>query len=160
MSTFATADLCDDHEHETEVVQPSLRSFGGVGAFCGPAHTLKVFEDNTLVRASLEEAGDGRVLVIDAGGSFRCAVVGGNLGRLAADNGWAGIVVWGCVRDTDELARAATGVLALAAHPRRSVKRNEGQSGLVVEVGGVHVAPGSWVYADGDGVVVAPRDLR
>jgi len=158
--TFATTDLCDDHEDETSVIHPGLVHFGGRHRFCGPAHTLKIFEDNSLVRAALEGPGEGKVLVIDAGGSRRCAVVGGNLAVLAAENDWAGIVVWGCVRDCDELAVAATGVLALAAHPRRSVKRGEGQSELPVVIGGVSVTPGDWVYADHDGVVVSPRDLR
>ena len=128
--------------------------------FCGPALTLKLFEDNTLVRDALEEAGEDRVLVIDAGGSMRCAVVGGNLAQLAADNDWAGIVVWGCVRDRDELAAAGIGIAALGSNPRRSVKRGEGQVGLSVTVGGVDVSPGDWVYADSDGVIVARRDLR
>lgn len=160
MSVVATADLCDAYEGETQVLEPGLRHFGGTTAFCGPARTLEVFEDNTLVRDTLETDGAGHVLVVDAGGSRRCAVVGGNLGELAAANGWAGIIVWGCVRDVDELAAAATGIMALASHPRRSVKRGEGQRDLAVSVGGVSVSPGNWVYADHDGVVVAPRDLR
>lgn len=157
---FATADLCDAHEDETAVVAPGLRSFGGRDRFCGPARTLAVFEDNTLIREALEGPGEGHVLVVDAGASMRCAVVGGNLGELAADNGWSGIVVWGCVRDREELARADTGVVALGLNPRRSVKRGHGAAGTVIEVGGVAVAPGAWVYVDADGVVVAPRDIR
>ena len=113
MTGFATTDLCDDHAADTRVVAPGLRHFGGSRAFCGPARTLKLHEDNTLVREALEGTGDGGVLVVDAGGSMRCAVVGGNLAELAASNGWSGVVVWGCVRDVDELAQAETGIVAL-----------------------------------------------
>ncbi len=160
MIDFATTDLCDDHPDDTAVVEPGLVSYGGIPSFCGPARTLKIHEDNTLVRAALEAAGDGAVLVVDAGGSRRCAVVGGNLAALAAANGWAGVIVWGCVRDAVELADEPVGVMALGLHPRRSVKRGEGQAELVVEFGGVPVRPGDWVVADADGVVVAARDLR
>ncbi|MDH3708064.1 MAG: ribonuclease E activity regulator RraA [Acidimicrobiia bacterium] len=160
MTSFATADLCDEHDADTRVLEPGLRHYGGRTSFCGSVHTLKLFEDNSLVREALDAEGDGRVLVIDAGGSRRCAVVGGNLAELAAANGWSGIVVWGCVRDVHELSRADTGILALASHPRRSVKRGEGQSGLVISIGGIDVRPGDWVYADDDGVIVAPHDLR
>jgi len=107
--TFATCDLCDANEDKLadgslHVLPPIFRAFGKAVRFADPARTLKVFEDNVLVRAALEMPGEGSVLVVDGGGSLRCALVGGNLGQLAENNGWAGILVHGCVRDTAELA--------------------------------------------------------
>jgi len=136
---------------------PLFRAFGGVAAFQGAAATLQCFEDNSLVRAALEEPGSGRVLVIDAGGSLRCALVGGNLAALGAQNGWAGIVIDGCVRDQAELAAAAIGVRALALHPRRSEKRGQGRRNVAVQLQGVTVNPGDWVVADADGVIVLDK---
>jgi regulator of ribonuclease activity A len=151
----ATADLCDADGDRVAVCAPILRGFGGRRAFAGPIRTLRVFEDNALVRAALEQPGEGAVLVVDGGGSLRCALVGGNLGVLAVDNGWAGIVVNGCVRDCDELAELPLGVLALASHPRRSAKgRFGGESGVVLEFGGIRWRPGAQLHADPDGVVV------
>ncbi|MBU9605189.1 ribonuclease E activity regulator RraA [Burkholderia multivorans] len=162
--TFATTDLCDAHEDKLaagtlRVLQPALRPYGGAARFAGPATTLKVFEDNTLVRAALEQDGGGRVLVVDGGASLRCALVGGNLGALAEKNGWAGIVVHGCVRDAAELRECKVGVLALATHPRKSDKRGAGDRDLPVTVLGTRIAPGEWIYADDDGVLVSATSL-
>lgn len=157
---MATADLCDAHA-DLQVCAPILRDFGGASAFQGPIATLKVFEDNALVRATLEQPGCGRVLVVDGGGSLRCALLGGNLGDLACKNGWSGIVVYGCVRDSSELAAQPIGVKALAAHPRKSEKGlHLGHADRVVEFAGVRFAPGAWLYADADGVVVAARAVH
>lgn len=156
----ATTDLCDTHS-DLQVCAPLFHDFGGAAAFHGPIATLKVFEDNALVRATLERPGDGRVLVVDGGGSLRCALVGGQLGQLALRHGWAGLLVNGCVRDRAELAALALGVKALAAHPRRSEKGlHSGQADRVVEFAGVRFAPGDWLYADRDGVVVAARAVH
>lgn len=159
MSVPSTCDLCDAHERDAalRVLPPVLRAFGGVGAFQGLAATLQCFEDNTLVRAALEEPGQGRVLVIDGGASMRCALVGGNLAALGAKNGWAGIVVDGCVRDGAELASAAIGIRALALHPKRSEKRGEGRRDVSVRLQGITVRPGDWVVADADGVIVLDK---
>lgn len=160
-----TTDLCDAHEARLadgslRVLAPVFRHFGKRSAFAGPAATLKVFEDNSLVRDALETPGQGRVLVIDGGGSLRCALVGGNLGLLAEKNGWAGIVVNGCVRDTDELNVCDIGVRALAAHPQKSQKRNVGERDVAVRMPGAVVRPGNWIYADADGVIVADQKLE
>ena len=159
MSVPSTCDLCDAHERNPalRVLPPRLRAFGGVPAFQGPAATLQCFEDNSLVRTALEEAGTGRVLVIDAGGSLRCALVGGNLAALGARNGWAGIVVDGCVRDEVEMAALPIGVRALALHPLRSEKRGEGRRNVTVRLLGVTVHPGDWIVADADGVIVLDK---
>lgn len=157
---FATADLCDHHP-ELAVCEPLFLDFGGALAFAGPIKTLKVFEDNALVRSVLETPGQGRVLVIDGGGSLRCALVGGNLGALAEKNDWAGIVVNGCVRDCEELSGQAVGIKALGAHPRKSEKGlHQGHEDRVVEFAGVRFVPGYWLYADADGIVVAPRPVH
>jgi len=156
----ATADLSDAHP-EIQVCAPVFRDFGGRAAFHGPIATVKVFEDNALVRATLETPGAGRVLVVDGGGSLRCALVGGMLGELAVKNGWAGIIVNGCVRDTAELAAQDVGVKALAAHPRKSEKGlHSGMADRVVEFAGVRFQPGAWLYADADGIVIADRAIH
>lgn len=157
---FATTDLCDAHS-DLQVCAPIFHDYGGAGAFHGPIATLKVFEDNALVRSTLERPGEGRVLVVDGGGSLRCALVGGQLGALGVNHGWAGILVYGCVRDRAELAALPIGVKALAAHPRRSEKElHSGHADRVVEFAGVRFAPGAWLYADADGIVVAERAVH
>jgi regulator of ribonuclease activity A len=168
---FATCDLCDVHKGdvtgEFRVLAPVFRDFGGIKKFAGPVETVKCFEDNTLVKAAVDSSGvldtpQGRfakVLVVDGGGSLRRALLGGNLGAAAARNGWAGVVIDGCVRDTAELAGHAVGIRALAAMPLPTEKRNEGQANVAVQVQGVWVRPGDWLYADEDGIVVASKAL-
>lgn len=165
MIEFATTDLCDAHEAalaagELQIMAPGLQSFGRRSKFAGPAATLKLFEDNLLLAETVRTPGEGRVLVVDAGASMRCAVLGGNLGKAAEQNGWAGLLIAGAVRDVGELVDCELGVLALAAHPRRPAKRGTGERDTVVIVQGVRVVPGMWVYADRDGVLVALRALH
>jgi regulator of ribonuclease activity A len=156
---FLTTDLCDAHPEQIRVLAPIFLSFGGLARFCGPIETLKIFEDNALVRTALSEAGLGRVLVVDGGGSLRCALLGDQLGELAVKNGWAGIVVYGAIRDTVALKKLPLGIKALASHPLKSIKRGEGQRGLILEFAGVQLTPGHWLYADEDGVIAAPQSL-
>ena len=152
----ATTDLCDEHP-EAQVCEPVFRAFGGRPAFCGPITTLKVFEDNSLVREAVGRPGEGRVLVVDGGGSLRCSLFGGNLAVAAAENGWAGVVVYGCVRDVGELAAQPVGVRALGAFPRKSERGlHSGQAGIPVIFAGVVFREGEWLCADADGVVVLP----
>lgn len=158
--SFATADLCDAHP-EVQVCEPLFADYGGAVAFHGPIVTLKLFEDNAQVRKALETAGEGRVLVIDGGGSLRCALVGGNLGALAEKNGWAGIVVNGAIRDSEELVAQDIGVKALGTCPRKSEKGlHTAYLNRAVHFAGVHFMPGAWLYADADGVVVAETALH
>lgn len=155
--TFSTPDLCDAMGDAVRVAEPVFRDFGGVRRFAGPAATLRVHEDNALVRRALERPGDGRVLVVDGGGSLRTALVGGNIAALAAANGWSGLVIYGAVRDLGELAAARVGIKALAPSPRRSAKAGAGDEGIEVRIAGVAVRPGNFVWADEDGLIVADR---
>lgn len=155
---LATADLTDAHP-EVRVAEPIFRDYGGRAMFSGPAFTVRVFEDNAVVRSTLETPGQGQVLVVDGGASLNCALVGDMLGLLAVQNGWAGVVVNGCVRDTVQLAALAVGVKALAAHPRRSRKEGEGEQGVSLTFAGVTVQPGDWIYADADGLLVSAERL-
>ena len=156
---WTTADLCDEHGTSLQIAEPLLRSYGGAPSFCGPIATVKVNEDNTSVRLRLQEPGMGRVLVVDGGGSLACALVGDQLGSLARGNGWAGIVVNGCIRDSAALAGMDLGVMALATMPRKSEKRGPGEHDIAVTFGGVTFTPGHYLYADGDGIVVASGPL-
>jgi regulator of ribonuclease activity A len=156
---FVLPDLCDAFSDRMQIAAPVFRHFGGRHVFSGPILTLSCFEDNSLVADRVREAGAGAVLVVDGGASLRCALVGDNLARLAADHGWAGIVVSGCVRDVDELAEMDIGILALAAHPLRSVKRGQGRRDEPVEFAGVRFVPGHFLYADRNGLAVTAEDI-
>jgi regulator of ribonuclease activity A len=158
---FSTCDLCDAHRdgQTLRVLPPVFRDYGARRRFCGPVSTVKCFEDNSLVKEAVESAGAGRVLVVDGGGSLRRALLGGNLGAAAVRNGWAGVVVDGCIRDVAELAACDIGIRALAAMPLPPVKRSEGQRDVPVQVQGVWLSPGDWLYADADGIVVAEKAL-
>lgn len=157
--TFQTADLCDAHEGRIRVLAPMFRSFGGRRAFGGAIATLKVFEDNSLVRSALEGPGQGRVLVVDGGGSQRCALVGDQLALLGVKNGWAGVIVYGCIRDSRPIGEMDLGVFALATHPLKSIKKGVGDTDVPVTFGGVTFVPGHYVYADEDGVIVSDVPL-
>jgi regulator of ribonuclease activity A len=157
--SFTTPDLCDEFSQHVHVAAPVFHDWGGVRSFAGMIETVRVFEDNSLVRQVLETAGEGRVLVVDGGGSVRCALLGGRLAALAQENGWSGVVVHGCVRDSAELADIAVGIKALHAVPMKSGKTETGERGIPVSFAGVTFAPGAYLYADRDGILVADRDL-
>lgn len=169
---FATCDLCDAHKNDApelfRVLPPGLHDFGARRVFCGPVVTVKCFEDNTLVKAAVDSVGYldtpagrvGKVLVVDGAGSLRRALLGGNLGAAAARNGWAGVVIDGCVRDVAELAVLDVGIRALASSPMPTEKKNQGLQDLAVQIRGVWVHPGDWLYADADGMVVSATQLK
>ncbi len=163
MIDFNTCDLCDAHEGDTSgsfrVLPAVFRDFGSTLKFSGQVVTLRCVEDNSVVREVVKTPGEGRVLVVDGAGSVRRALVGGVIALNAAKSGWAGILVYGAVRDAQELRDAGIPVKALALMPLRSVKRDEGQRDLPVEIAGVWVRPGDWLYADEDGVVASARSL-
>ena len=159
-SNLVTGDLCDAHKSDTDgafrVLPPIFRDYGRRVRFAGEVATVKCFEDNSFVKAALESPGAGRVLVVDGDGSMHRALVGGNIAAAAAQNGWAGIVVDGCVRDSAELAKCDIGIRALALVPMPTERRNAGTQGVMLHIRGVRVAPGDWLVADEDGIVVMP----
>ena len=157
---FATTDLCDEYD-DLHIADPVFTNFGSVDPFAGPIATVKVHEDNVLVRQALETSGDGRVLVVDGGGSLRCALVGDLLISLALENGWVGILVNGAVRDVGQIRTIGLPLRALATRPNKSVKNGFGQVEVPVRFAGAVFTPGAWLYADDDGIVVAdgPRHL-
>jgi regulator of ribonuclease activity A len=157
--TKGTADLCDDHGDAVRVCEPVFHAFGGRRAFHGPISTIRCFEDNTRVKEAVEGPGEGRVLVVDGGGSRRRALLGDKLGEAAVRNGWSGVIIHGCIRDSAELGRMDLGIRALGTMPLRSDKRGEGERDVPVRFAGVTFRPGEFVYVDEDGVIVAPTAL-
>jgi regulator of ribonuclease activity A len=150
----STSDLWDAHPDTAIVCELQLHQYGGVTAFSGEIATVRCFEDNVLVKQRVGEPGNGRVLVVDAGGSFRCALVGDNVAGLALANGWAGIVLNGCVRDVEELAKLAIGIKALGSNPRPSRKEGDGEVDVPVSFGGATFTPGATLHSDADGILV------
>ncbi|MFT5132093.1 MAG: regulator of ribonuclease activity A [Gammaproteobacteria bacterium] len=158
MST-ATADLYDQFGDKIQVALPMFRDYGYRKIFNGTISTLKVHEDNALVRSALEEEGDGRVLVVDGGGSLRCALLGDMLAKIGLDNAWQGIIIYGCVRDSAIIAGMDIGVKALNTNPKKSIKKGIGERDIPVEFANVKFVPGDYIYADEDGILVANEKL-
>lgn len=154
-----TADLCDTHGDALRVLEEPLSDFGGLIAFGGPVHTIRAYEDNSLLRAALSEPGQGRVLVVDGGGSLKRALLGDELATLAVKNDWEGIVIFGCVRDSAALAELEIGIKALGTCPRKTDKTGQGLRDVALRIGGVDIRPGDYLYADEDGVLVSDKRL-
>lgn len=172
MSTaaFVTCDLLDDHpELELQVVTPCLdgkffKSYGARKTFGGQIVTVKCFEDNSRVKSLLnsdgkDKDGNGKVLVVDGGGSMRCALLGDMIAQSAIDNSWAGVVVYGCVRDVDDMAQMDIGVMALGCIPRKSNRRDEGQIDIEISFGDLTLNSGMFVYADNNGIIASNKPL-
>jgi regulator of ribonuclease activity A len=157
---YKTADLCDAHSDELQIAEPGFRSFGGHSRFHGEIVTIKLFEDNSLVRETLGQPGHGKVLVIDGGGSKRCALLGDLLAASAVEKGWNGILLNGCIRDSADIAGMPLGVIALDTHPLKSVKKGVGEMNRPVRFAGVTFRPGEYLYADEDGVILSSRALH
>ena len=160
MQHYVTPDLCDAYPELVQVLEPMFSNFGGRDSFGGQIVTLKCFEDNSLVKEQVELDGKGKLLVVDGGGSLRCALLGDMLAEKAARNGWEGVVIYGCVRDVDILIQTGVGVQALASHPKKSNKRGVGELDVPVTFAGVTFRPGEYVYADNNGVIVSPSPLK
>lgn len=160
MSDWTTADLYDANEGAVQVAHGDFLSVGTRARFAGPIETIKTFEDNPIVKAALKEPGAGKVLVVDGGGSRRCALVGDRLAGFGSDNGWAGVVVHGCVRDRAVIDTIDIGVRCLGTSPKRSSKHGFGERGIEVAFAGVTFRPGAWLYADEDGILVSPTKLH
>lgn len=159
MAQLSTPDLCDEHGDGVQVADPIFRHYGSIQQFGGQVATIKCFEDNSLVAEAVKTQGNGRVLVVDGGGSLRRSLLGDNLARNAVQNGWAGIVVYGAIRDVEEIAPMQIGVMAIATIPRKTEKRGEGQSEISLDFAGVTVKPGDYLYADLTGVIIADEKL-
>lgn len=155
---IVTPDLCDEYP-EVQVVEPMFANFGGVEAFGGEIVTVKCFEDNSVVKEQVGLPGEGKVMVVDGGGSMRNALLGDMLAEKAAKNGWAGLIIYGCIRDVDVIAETELGVQAMGSNPRKTEKRGLGDLNVPVTFGGVTFKPGEFVYADNNGVIVSEKAL-
>jgi regulator of ribonuclease activity A len=160
MDIIQTADLYDEHGEGLQIAAAGLQAYGGKACFYGPMETVRCFEDNTKVAALVNTAGEGRVLVVDGGGSLNCALLGDRLAALALKNGWAGIVVHGAIRDAGIIAGMALGVRALATTPRKSIKEDRGEMGVELGFLGVRFHPGEMLYCDLDGLVLSEKILH
>ena len=158
MADIITPDLCDEFP-EVKVVEPGFNNYGGVKAFGGEIVTVKCYEDNSVVKEQVGLPGEGRVMVVDGGASTRHALLGDMLAAKAADNGWAGLIIYGCIRDVDDIGKTALGVQALGTQPRKSEKRGLGDLNVPVTFGGVTFHPGQYVYADNNGIIVSEKPL-
>ena len=159
MASKSTPDLCDDYPELVRVLDPIFSNFGGRERFSGPLVTVKCFEDNSVVKELVGTPGEGRVLVVDAGGSMRRACLGDMLAEQASVNGWAGLVIYGCIRDVDEIMATDIGVQALGTHPMKTDKKGIGELGISVTFAGVTFSLGDYVYADNNGIVVSSQRL-
>jgi len=153
-------ELCDRYPEDVRILEPMLGNFGGRERFFGQIVTIKAFEDNSLVREQVALPGEGRVLVVDGGGSMRRAMLGDMLAEKASANGWAGIIIYGCIRDVNAIADLDIGVQALGAHPLKTDKKGVGELNVVVRFGGVDFVPGEYCYADNNGVLVSQKPLE
>ncbi len=156
---LSTPDLCDKYSAEVRVLTPMFNNYGGKAAFCGEVVTVKCFEDNSLVKQQAATAGEHRVMVVDGGGSLRRALLGDMIAENALKNGWSGFIIFGCIRDVDEIAKLDLGVQALNCHPLKTEKRGVGDLNVPVTFGGVTFNPGEFVYADSNGVLVSTKWL-
>ncbi len=154
-----TSDLVDQHGDRIRTCSVQFRQYGGALRFFGPIRTIKTFRDNALIKAKLSEPGAGSVLVIDGAASLESALVGDLVAGLGLRNGWAGLVIWGAVRDSVALAALDLGIKALGTNPRKSAKNSVGEIDVPVEFGGVTFRCGEWLYSDEDGIVVSDRQL-
>ena len=157
--TLSVPDICDDFFDEIQVLEPLFSDYGGMHKFCGEIVTLKCFEDNSLVRDRVRSEGRGRVIVVDGGASLRRAMLGDLLAAKAAENGWQGLLINGCVRDVEILETIKLGVKALNCIPVKTDKRGEGQLDIPVSFAGARIQPGQYLYADTNGIVIANREL-
>ncbi|PEN15058.1 hypothetical protein CRI94_01870 [Longibacter salinarum] len=155
---ISTADLYDENR-DVQVAEPVLKHFGRKTAFGGEVATVHLYEDNVLMRDKLATSGNGRVLVVDGGGSTWCALLGDRMAQRAIDHGWSGVIINGCVRDSKELAKLDVGVMALATSPRKSRKNGVGAVDVPVTMAGCLIEPGDFLYADEDGIIVSDHDL-
>ncbi len=157
---LTTPDLCDAFPDLVQVVDPLFTNYGACKSFSGEIVTVKCFEDNSKVKELVGTDGSNKVMVVDAGGSMRCACLGDMLAEKAAHNGWQGIIMYGCIRDVDIIAGTSLGVQALGVHPKKTDKKGIGDVNIPVVFGGVTFTPGHYIYADNNGVIVSAKPLK
>ena len=157
---FVTCDLCDENPELVRIVEPLFNNYGGHSAFYGEIVTVKCHEDNSVVKENVQKPGDGKVMVVDGGGSLRCALLGDMLAEKAATNGWAGLIIYGCIRDVDEIRKTPLGVQALRTIPIKSNRQGRGDLNVPVTFAGVSFNPGEYVYADNNGIIVSSQALK
>ncbi|CAH8182932.1 ribonuclease E activity regulator RraA [Vibrio aestuarianus] len=157
---YNTSALCDIYLDQVDVVEPMFSNFGGSASFAGQLTTVKCFEDNGLIREVLEQDGLGRVLLIDGGGSLRRALIDAELAALAEENEWEGIVVYGCVREVDELEDMSIGIQALASIPVGASAQGIGEVDVAVNFGSVTFLPEDYLYADNTGIILSQEPLN
>jgi regulator of ribonuclease activity A len=155
-----TADLCDEYRDQVKIAEPIFSIYGEKKSFFGPISTVKVYEDNVLVKKALQTIPEGSVLVVDGGGSTRCALLGDNLADIAVKRNLAGVIVYGCIRDSAEINQMNIGVRAIATHPLKSIKQGKGLENISVQFAGISFEPGSYLYADEDGILVSDERLN
>lgn len=160
MTEFITPDLCDAYPELVQVVEPMFSNFGGRTSFGGEIVTVKCYEDNSKVKELVGTPGEGKVMVVDGGGSMRKALLGDMLAEKASKNGWAGLVIYGCIRDVDQIMETDLGVQAIATVPMKTEKLDIGDVNIPVKFGGVTFIPGHYIYADNNGVIVSPQELK
>lgn len=158
--TIVTPDLCDAYPELVRVAEPIFTNYGGRPAFGGEIITVKCHEDNSLVKEHVSNPGEGKVMVVDGGGSLRCALLGDMLAEKAAENNWAGLIIFGCIRDVDEIRKTQLGVQALRTIPIKSNRKGRGDLNIPVTFAGVTFHPGEFVYADNNGVIVSAEPLK
>lgn len=160
MSLLITPDLCDENPDLVTVLEPIFNNYGGKKAFCGEIVTVKCHEDNSVVKEQSTQSGKGKVLVVDGGGSLRCALLGDLIAAKLAENQWEGIIIYGCIRDVDAIATINLGVQALATIPIKSNRKGRGDLNIAIKFAGVNIEPGHYIYADNNGIIVSPEPLK
>ncbi|WP_105902852.1 ribonuclease E activity regulator RraA [Vibrio gangliei] len=156
---YNTSALCDIYQDQVDVVEPMFSNFGGLTSFSGQLTTVKCFEDNGIIRSILQEDGTGRVLLIDGGGSLRRALIDAEIAAIAEENDWEGLVVYGCVREIDDLEEMEIGIQAIASIPVGATQNNIGEVDVPVNFGGVTFLPEDYLYADNTGVIISQEPL-
>jgi len=157
---FKTADLCDDYSDELIIMHQQFRSYGNISSFCGEIHTIKCQDDNSKVREAVNTNGCNKVLVVDGNASIKCALLGDMLAEAACKNNWSGIIVNGCIRDSDVIETIDIGVFALSSIPIKSVKKGLGDTNVSLNFMGITFNPGEYIYADQDGIVISKKELK
>ena len=156
---FSTCDLCDQYPNKVMTLAPVFKSYGAPSSFCGEVVTVKCFEDNSMVKQLCAETGHGRVLVVDGGGSLQKALMGDLIAADFVKNGWSGIVIYGCIRDVEEVNSMDLGVRALNSIPLKTDRKGLGEINIPVEITGITISPGNYLYADETGIIISETEL-